>query len=889
MDAPVVPTSTPTAAAPEPSLWFEYRDTSGYGLALPCFWHVLPPPPEAQGGTPLVASYDELFAMAHSVRGHWIDGKWPPGAVKMDLIILDDVDAELSLEDAVRSKLTEDDIQSIEPVLLGENHGVAVYLGDQPGQPAGSNVIHVVRLSPSSLLLLSVLPRQALDTPTVQGILASLALSPDETVTLPTFQPDGPVEGREAYVHAEAGYCLQYPSEYTLQEHASSQPAYVGQVANLEVERPLYRVGLAVEVSPVAAGSELDERVDAFLSRFDDQAGVIRREPGRLGGEPAVIVEGSPGREGEREVFALHENRLYHLSFVPSSTDFEQALADLEALFWIVSGSFSYLPEQALAFQPPPTELCHEHLRLSVRQGEAEAEAVATSFRCHSAFIDSTGRSPSDSAGLTAKLGTPIEFRSAVDRQPTEIDLKLYPGAGLSATFMRWPEDLPAQTEPVDSVKLGPGAVFQYRPQVPAGPYSLVARISWGEDIVVYYALNLSLEASSAAPEGSVPGATPSPGQDGVHVVYAREGKLWLWEEGRGAGVLTDVGEASDFKLSDDGQFIAFVRGVELWAIRVDGGDERLLVGVEDLAALVEPGDPGVRLHQFEWVPGTHVVAYGTRADLEIGLAPLNDLHLVDADTGEKTVLLARGEGGQFTYSPNGRQIAVVRSGIVVLVDAEGGNPRQVLTYTPPVTYSEFQYLVRPAWAEDASSLRVVVPPADPLAQPPQLGTVWHLYADGSSPRLLTTLDAGMLDSNAFSPDLRYIAYPESAGTASHDSSDRALLITDLESGGTTTYARGVGQVYGWAPDSWQFAFLTRALSPQAQIGGLGVEPRPVHDDPEIASIDVRWLEDGRYFYTTVAANGWTLYLAGDGGRVQVATVAGRDLSYDFYYGGRQQ
>jgi hypothetical protein len=467
-------------------------------VALPCFWQIIPPPEQAVGGAPVVASYDELYAMAHSVRGHWVDGEWPPRAVKLDLIVFQDVDPALSLEDAVRSRMTGDQIQAVEEVLLGEHHTLSVVLADQPGEPSGSNVVHVVRLSPDSLLLFSVLPRRALETPTVQGILASLARSRDEAVTIPSFQPEGPVEGRKVYLDPEAGYCFQYPSEYALQEYTSGQPTFVGQIANLEIERPRYKVGLAVEVWPVGAGAELENRVDAFLSRFDEQArDAVRREPGRLGGERAEIVEGLPGREGALDVFALHESKMYHLSYVPSFTDHDQAFADLAALSGVVGASFSFVSEQARPFQAPATDLCRAHLDMSVRQGEAVGEAVATSYRCHSAFIDSTGRSPSSSPELVAGLGTPIRLEFGLEQQPTEVEIRLYPGAGLSATFMRWPEELPMQAEAVDRFYLEPDMLLKYVPQVPAGLYSLVARVSWGEDIVVYYALNLSLEEAA--------------------------------------------------------------------------------------------------------------------------------------------------------------------------------------------------------------------------------------------------------------------------------------------------------------------------------------------------------------------------------------------------------
>ena len=41
---------------------------------------------------------------------------------------------------------------------------------------------------------------------------------------------------------------------------------------------------------------------------------------------------------------------------------------------------------------------------------------------------------------------------------------------------------------------------------------------------------------------------------------------------------LTDTGDMSIICLSDDGQLLAFMRGREVWTVRMDGQDARLLV-----------------------------------------------------------------------------------------------------------------------------------------------------------------------------------------------------------------------------------------------------------------------------------------------------------------------
>jgi Tol biopolymer transport system component len=274
---------------------------------------------------------------------------------------------------------------------------------------------------------------------------------------------------------------------------------------------------------------------------------------------------------------------------------------------------------------------------------------------------------------------------------------------------------------------------------------------------------------------------------------------------------------------------------------------------------------------------------------MEVGLAPFDDLHLVDADTLEKAVLLPRGEGGQFTYSPDGSQIALVRSGTVTLVDADGGNPREVFTYTPPVTYSEFQYYVEPVWATDSGSLRIAVPPADPFAQPAQLSTVWHIHTKGWPARLVANINARWLDQHAFSPDLGSVAYVEQSD-GSPGTGEGTLLVTDLENGDTVAYQGNAGGVYGWSPDSLHFAFLAQSQPPQAQIGRLGSDPVSVHEDPSVAAVDVRWLSADRYLWATVDQRRWTLFLGEtNGSSAVVATVAGRSLRYDYCLCGGQE
>ena len=264
-----------------------------------------------------------------------------------------------------------------------------------------------------------------------------------------------------------------------------------------------------------------------------------------------------------------------------------------------------------------------------------------------------------------------------------------------------------------------------------------------------------------AEPTKSAPANTPVPQPRALHVAYAKETNVWLWVEGEDAMQLTRRGGVEQIKLSDDGAVVAFTRGGELWMVRADGTDERPLVSIDDLEAiqLAMSVKNEVLLHSFAWVPATHTLAFNTRVDVEIGLVPNDDLRVVDADTGEQELLLVPGDGGEFTHSLDGLQIAVVSPGSISLVDADGRNRRDAFTYTPVSTASEFRYYASPTWAADSSFLRVAIPPANPFSDPPQPATVWHIPADGSGPGLLTEIEMAGPSHAYFSPDLRFIAH----------------------------------------------------------------------------------------------------------------------------------
>jgi len=108
----------------------------------------------------------------------------------------------------------------------------------------------------------------------------------------------------------------------------------------------------------------------------------------------------------------------------------------------------------------------------------------------------------------------------------------------------------------------------------------------------------------------------------GLKVAYIKEGDIWLWSSDDTKSQLTSSGMVYSSNISDDGQVIAFLRQVddfhaELWAINSDGTNERRLISVYDLdemtADIRDPNSVAINPYHFDWVPGSHKVAFNTQ------------------------------------------------------------------------------------------------------------------------------------------------------------------------------------------------------------------------------------------------------------------------------------
>jgi hypothetical protein len=362
VEAPTpTPTSTPVPEATASPLWTEYRSARyGYGLALPCFWVIYP-------GTdqPTIMSYDEAFLQTHSIRGHWLNNEWPDRAIKIDVWVSEAIDPSLSLAEAASQSLETENmyVYATQEVTIGSHPAVLAEMRDR-NDASVSYLIPAFRLAPDRLLFFGVRPRHALSSSDVKAILESLALSPYQEIVIPDVPPEPPVEGREAYIDEGAGYCFAYPSTFEVGEVFPGQTGLLG--PELEQGVGPVRAGLTVQVQDLPPDSTLAEQVDALQAQIAESAGQATRQPLTLYGEPAEMIEYVANREGSRDVFTVHGQRLYRLSFTPSVAAFPRASSDVEFLYFVVTSSFTFLSERS-----PETEFVRFYLILPDDAGQS--------------------------------------------------------------------------------------------------------------------------------------------------------------------------------------------------------------------------------------------------------------------------------------------------------------------------------------------------------------------------------------------------------------------------------------------------------------------------------------------------------------------------------------
>lgn len=183
--------------AVENEFWTVYEDEEyGVRFAAPCFWEVNFPDQYHSSGTAYpIRNYSEAFSMSFG-KNH--NAVWENGGIKIDMNFTSGsnwgLPPEATLEDYLTVNNT-DPAPSVEQVLINGQNGLLVTSKAQLG--GGVHSYYLFKVSKILFLSFGVYPSHAIDNPDVQGILHSLALSPDIDVAVPEIRPGASPQGEE--------------------------------------------------------------------------------------------------------------------------------------------------------------------------------------------------------------------------------------------------------------------------------------------------------------------------------------------------------------------------------------------------------------------------------------------------------------------------------------------------------------------------------------------------------------------------------------------------------------------------------------------------------------------------------------------------------------------
>jgi hypothetical protein len=351
---------------------------------------------------------------------------------------------------------------------------------------------------------------------------------------------------------------------------------------------------------------------------------------------------------------------------------------------------------------------------------------------------------------------------------------------------------------------------------------------------------------------------------------------------------LTSAVNVGDLRLSSDGELIVYLlidanfEFTELRAVGFDGSGDRRLLAREDLATLYPlEGFLRYTLSSIGLIPGTHTVLLNTRGVFEgPGLAKSDDLLSLDADTGTLDPLLGQGEGGDFTISPDGTELAIMRPDSLSFARSDGTNLRSaVFSFPFVITFSEYLYYPRPVWSPAGDVVMLTIPGENPFAESPS-GTIRQVPLAGGSGTVLASVSGDLFRPQAevplISPDLTTVAFLRAAIVAG----EQDLILYRHATGESISYATGSLQWKGWAPDSLHFAY-TSGGGLDLFLGGIGEPPQPLG-----SGTGLRWIGDQQYLYLAGIPGDWTLTLGDlEAAPIELVDLAGSAsgfASYDF-------
>ena len=376
---------------------------------------------------------------------------------------------------------------------------------------------------------------------------------------------------------------------------------------------------------------------------------------------------------------------------------------------------------------------------------------------------------------------------------------------------------------------------------------------------------------------------TAYPDVSDLEIAYILDGNIWLWSEETGSQQLNFAGNARRVLFSDDGELIAYMREFaqeeteivheyderEIWVMESDGSNDRQIIGSEQLSAIPRSGDSfGMRLGKYLWVPDSHTIAYSTyeiSGEIDKDSKVLNykgsfnfSNQLVSVDDGVYSTLFEPGKGGQLSYSPDARFVAVVTPDNIRIVDADGIKEILKFPYDPNIYYwdpLQAKFYAKPVWSKSSNMLMVSIPwIPDSLNVDPEdtdevnITEIWALPTDNSPERFIGRFEdyfTCTCSTPLISPNLTSVIYSARIGEDYELHGMNTVGANDVLIASATFI-----WIKDWAPDSSSFVFVVDDFSGEYKLAKVG--ETGYSDLADVTNVAFyTWIDENRILFTT--------------------------------------
>jgi hypothetical protein len=160
-------------------------------------------------------------------------------------------------------------------------------------------------------------------------------------------------DSRAPYINLAGGYCLQYPAHFQVGDVYPQGPGAGPQESiaafygpRLDNSMEPVRASLSIVVEGRDDGRSLDDWASQATADFPGMP--ITRTETTFAGEPALLLEGMPGRFLNTQLFFIHNGRVYDLTVYPVDPALPQVMPDVNEVWTMVMESFTFLPQPVI-------------------------------------------------------------------------------------------------------------------------------------------------------------------------------------------------------------------------------------------------------------------------------------------------------------------------------------------------------------------------------------------------------------------------------------------------------------------------------------------------------------------------------------------------------------